>query len=88
MNKFNGEPFDYNLEHVAPPEQIHVIGRGWRILNEPTSISFGGTVSPTADGFQLAELLAQEAVLKAGALVVSGVGWGKPAGIAFVWCQP
>lgn len=71
-DKFKRAAFDYALYHVEPPEHLFVLGRNWQVLNAPVSISFGGTVSPTADGFQLCELLAQQAVLRHGAIVIGG----------------
>lgn len=65
-------PIEYKLKHVVPPECLFVMGRNWRILNTRVTLSFGGTVSPTADGFQLAELLAQRAVVEHEALVIGG----------------
>lgn len=71
-DKFTETNFKYVLYHVEPPEHLFLLGRSWQILNAKMSISFGGTVSPTADGFQLSELLAQQAVLQHGAIVISG----------------
>lgn len=72
IDKFEKTQLTYTLDHVAPPERLFAIGRNWRILNCQVAVSFGGTVSPTADGFQLAELLAQDAVLNSNAVIVSG----------------
>jgi predicted Rossmann fold nucleotide-binding protein DprA/Smf involved in DNA uptake len=72
VRKWDKSKFSYAKEHVCPPKQIFVLGRDWQVLNEEYSISFGGTVSPTADGFQLAELLAQEVVSKFSAIVIGG----------------
>lgn len=71
-DKFSQAEFEYTLYHVEPPEHLFVFGSSWQVLNTAVSISFGGTVSPTADGFQLSELLAQQAVLLHGAIVVCG----------------
>ncbi|MBI3246779.1 MAG: DNA-processing protein DprA [Deltaproteobacteria bacterium] len=71
-DKFREIEFEYALYHVKPPEHLFLRGRSWQILNATVSISFGGTVSPTADGFQLSELLAQQAVLGHRAVVGGG----------------
>jgi DNA processing protein len=71
-DKFKNTEFTYTSYHVEPPEHLFLLGRGIEILNAMVSISFGGTVSPTADGFQLSELLAQQAVLQHGATVIGG----------------
>lgn len=71
-DKFERTRFEYKLFHVEPPEHLFLVGRSWQVLNAPLSISFGGTVSPTADGFQLSELLAQQSVLRHGAIVIAG----------------
>jgi predicted Rossmann fold nucleotide-binding protein DprA/Smf involved in DNA uptake len=71
-DKKRGIELKYTTAHVKHPERLYWAGAGWEILNEQKSVSFGGTVSPTTDGFQLAELLAQQAVAGFGALVVGG----------------
>jgi len=71
-DKFKKNGFKYTLQHVKPPRNLFWTGADWQVLNTQTTVSFGGTVSPTADGFQLSELLAQRAVDHHGAVVVSG----------------
>jgi DNA processing protein len=70
-DKFKRRTFRYNSSHIAPPQRLFVRGSDWKVLNASVLVAFGGTVSPTADGFQLAELLAQHAVDN-GAVVVAG----------------
>lgn len=71
-DKFKRTDFKYTLYHVEPPKHLFLIGRSWQVLNAAVSISFGGTVSPTADGFRLSELLAQQVVLRHRAIVIGG----------------
>lgn len=71
-DKFKKAEIDYSLYHVAPPQHLFLLGEDAEILNVKVSVSFGGTVSPTADGFQLSELLAQIAVQGHGAIVIGG----------------
>jgi len=74
-DKFLEAEFLYERRHVEPPAQLYFLGRDWQILNSAISVSFGGTVSPVADGVQMATMLAQATVdntLGLDALVVGG----------------
>ena len=79
FDKSDESKLAYQPEDLYPPESLQFVGRDWRIINSRISVSFGGTLSPTADGFQMAILLAQAVVhnkLEFEALVVSGGGRG------------
>ncbi len=74
-NKFSKEKFVFQKNHIAPPEQVYFLGKNWKILNAPIAVGFGGTVSPTNDGFKMAILLAQQTIkneMKQKAFIVSG----------------
>jgi len=75
-NKFEKKSFNYGMYHIEPPEYLNAIGHNWHIINSPICIAFGGTLSPTSDGFQLTELLAQQSVLGHGAIVIAGSAFG------------
>jgi hypothetical protein len=93
FDKFRREQFRYSLEHVDPPAQLYFWeGAGsdsQQLLNAQLSASFGGTVSPTVDGFQMATLLAQATIRNSLKLTASVIGGGvlgiDMAGVSPSW---
>ncbi len=75
FDKFTKQSFRYERRHVDPPDCIWFRSSGpdWSVLNAPLSVSFGGTVSASADGIQMAILLAQATIRNKGIVMGGGV---------------
>jgi hypothetical protein len=72
-------PVETGDSESPQPTSLEFLGFDWRTLNASLSVSFGGTLSPCTDAYQLSILLAQTVIENADArdaIVVSGGGRG------------